>query len=807
MIRTLFLFTMIFLAMNCIAQKKIKGKVFDKSTGNALAFVTVLTGDQNQGTYTDIDGKFELLTKGPLGRLRLSYVGYESKEIEVKEDGELIIYLEPKSIELSAAVVGDDENPAHRIIREVIRRKDEHDPEKGTPFSYESYNKLVFTADIDSALLADPDPKAPVDSSDLRAIEFFNEQHIFMMESVSERQFMPPDRNNEVIKATRVSGLKNPDFALLGTQLQSFSFYKEEIELLGDVFLSPIAKGAISKYVYTIEDTTYQDRDSVFIISYQPRRKKNFIGLKGVLYINTNGYALQSVIAGPFESDEEGVDIRIQQKYEWINEQKWFPTQLNSTIYFNSVSLNAFRMVGIGRSYLDNIKLDPPLEKRDFNHVILKMDKKATKQPESYWNQYRTDSLDSKELRTYEFVDSLSKAENLELKLNTLNALLSGRVPMGPFNLDLSRLLAFRNFEGIRLGVGLETSDKVSRVFRLSGYTAYGFKDQQWKYGGKLRATIDRKRDIYAEVLAEHDLVEFGGQSFREGPILFSPTAYYRLYLNRMELYDAAEFAFGFRARGFSQWRLSARRERREAFENYTFQSRANDFVTLENRMFDLFLLKAEVRLAFGEKFVETIRRRFSAGTKYPVVQLSYSQALEGPLDGSLEFSRMDVMVNYKKRFKNLGESKFRLMGAYIDSPLPASLLINPRATYTGTFGFFSPFAFETMRVNEFLADQWISFHWRHSFKSLLFRTKHFAPELVLVNNAGIGTLSSAVRHEGISFEIPEKAFLETGFQVDNLLMSGLSGIGVGAFYRYGSWALEDPMDNWAFKLTSVISF
>ncbi len=807
MLRNFILIFLLCLSQHLSAQYSVQGKVLDSKSKNPLAFVTLLVEGQRSGSYTDIDGKFVLLSSSPIEKIRLSYVGYETVILEIDNDDELEIFLEATPFQLKEAVVIDKENPAHRIIREVINRKDEHDPEKGSSFSYESYNKLIFTADIDSALLNHPERINELDSSDQDALNFFNKQHLFMMESVTERKFMPPDRNNEVVKATRVSGLKHPDFAVLGTQLQSFSFYKEEIAVLDEKYLSPVAKGAINKYVYTLEDTTYQERDTVFIISYQPASKKNFKGLKGTLYINSKGYAIQNVIAEPFEKTEDGLDIRIQQQYEWIDEKKWFPTQLNSTLYFNMISLDNYRMIGIGRSYLKNIVIDAAVTRKDFNHVTLKLEKMATKQPDSYWNQFRIDSLDQKELRTYEYIDSIGDAENLDLKLKTLQTLITGRIPIGAFNLDVSKMLAFNRYEGLRLGLGIETGDKISEKLRLGVYGAYGFKDKELKYGSSLRYSIEKKREVYAELKAEHDVVEFGGQDFSERIGLFDPSGYFRLYVNRMEIYDAGEFGLGFRALGFSTWRFSARRERRQAFDGYLFSTPANEFVTIQDELYDLFTLRADLRIALGEKFIETMTRQVSLGSKYPVLNLQFRKGFDDLLDGAFDFYRMDALLSHSIDLKNVGTFSFKVRGAYISEALPASMLINPRSTNNGLFGVFSPYAFEAMRINEFLANRFVGVHLRHNFRRLLLRGKHFAPEFVLVHNAGIGDLSSADRHENVEFKIPNKAYLESGLQIDNLFLSGFSGFGIGAFYRYGPWGNPEFKDNIAIKLTLKTSF
>jgi len=152
-------------------------------------------------------------------------------------------------------------------------------------FTYDSYNKLVFGMTLDTAILADTAKRAAMDTTKQQVYNFFEQQHIFLMESVTKRKFYPPDRSEETIIANRVSGLTSTDFFLLGTQLQSFSFYGETVDLLGYSYMSPLANGAISKYRFELADTTFIGVDTVFTIAFQPKKGKNFTGMKGHLYI------------------------------------------------------------------------------------------------------------------------------------------------------------------------------------------------------------------------------------------------------------------------------------------------------------------------------------------------------------------------------------------------------------------------------------------------------------------------------------------------------------------------------------------
>lgn len=52
-----------------------------------------------------------------------------------------------------------------------------------------------------------------------------------------------------------------------------------------------------------------------------------------------------------------------------------------------------------------------------------------------------------------------------------------------------------------------------------------------------------------------------------------------------------------------------------------------------------------------------------------------------------------------------------------------------------------------------------------------------------------------------------EKGFFESGLLLNNIISSPFSGIGVGAIYRYGPYAMDDVKDNLKIKLTLSIAF
>jgi len=67
--------------------------------------------------------------------------------------------------------------------------------------------------------------------------------------------------------------------------------------------------------LFLIEDTIINHRgDTIFTLSYRPRKKTNFDGFKGILQINTHGYAVENLTTDPMK--ENGYSINILQKYK-----------------------------------------------------------------------------------------------------------------------------------------------------------------------------------------------------------------------------------------------------------------------------------------------------------------------------------------------------------------------------------------------------------------------------------------------------------------------------------------------------------
>lgn len=793
--------------------QSISGRVIDESTKEPLAFVHVLPAGAQQGATSDIDGRFTIHVAQLPTTLRFSYVGYALLELPVGNAEPIVVNMRRNAVELKVVDILPTENPAHRIIDRCRAGRKDNDGMRNRSHRYTSYSKTIFTAEMDTAVTVDTTmtaatDTAAVDSSDIEMRQFLESQYFFLMESATKKSFIPPAAEKEEVLAMRVSGLKDPSFLALAAQTKTFSIYEPQIGISQKLYLGPLAPGSTKKYLFLIEDTLYQGADSVFVISYKPRSRTNFLGLKGLLYINTNGYAVQNVTAEAAERDASA-SIRFQQLHEKVQDKAWFPVQLNAFIYLDNVSLNGLKPYGVTRTYLKSIEVDADVQRKEVRGPELVMDRLSTRQDEAYWSALRTDTLDAKALKTYQFMDSIGAEVDLDRKVKWFSALMTGRLPLGPVDLLLDKVMRYNGYEGLRLGAGFATNDRITRYGSIGGYAGYGFDDETWKYGGFLTVKPWYGRDIALKLLYENDVVESGGVSF-EGPRpLITNESTRWIYVNRMDHNERIGGQFFFRAGSSLKLWLGAERELRVNRLGYQYVEQRSEGVTVLRDNFTAGGITFGMRFAFRERLARLPDREIALGTKWPVLSVSAFRSVDGLFGGDTEVWRLNASLDKTFHLRLFGDLSLRLMGGIADPGAPYSYLYNLRGTNGKAPSeerkvlLAADNTFQTMVANEFLADRYAAFHLKHSFGTLLVKGKHFKPRPGVVYNAAVGSLSKPELHRGYTFSGVGAPYLEGGVVIDGLLNT----LGVGVYYRHGEHALPEAADNFVFKLTSSFTF
>lgn len=786
------LLRILFVSLVCIHvsySQVISGKVLDAETKEPLAFANFIFNN-NQKLYasSDIDGRFSFAAQQEITSLVCSYVGYETQTVKIQKDKNIIVYLKASADALQEVVIRPGENPANRIIRNVIANKYKNNPENIATFKYTSYNKVVYDVKTDGATKSDSLNRKMKG-------KLLKDSPLFMMESVSERKFISPDISEEIVTATKVSGFQNPSFASLATDLQPFSFYKDNIKLFDIQYLNPISKGSLSKYRFKIEDTIYQNRDTVYVISFQPQKNKNFEGLKGTLSINTNQYAVQNVIATPFEKGK--IEIKIQQQYTFVDNKYWFPEQLNYALIFPEL-----KMVVDGRSYISEVQTDIPLRRKEFAIESVSIDKLATKRDSLFWEKYRIEKLSDTEKITYRVVDSVGKKHNFDRILTTMEKLTQFKIGIGIFDLDLAKTIVYNKYEGYRLGLGVYTNEKLFENLTLGGFFGYGTKDYEWKYGGEAIYTFSKKYEFKIGAKYQDNLVEAGNYGLNYSNQNMLNFRNFQAFM----MDNIRQASFNVEARSFRYLKWKVTFVQSETTPTYLTEFHDNGQIYTDYKDSNV---RVDLRFAFREKLVTSFNQRLSLGTTYPVLSLSYSKGIKDVMNSDFNYDKIEARIEQSFYTRNFGTTKYRLDAGYIDNPLPYGLLFTGEGSYDKDYPYMIPNYFQTMRPYEFLSDRYANLFLSHNFGGLLFKTGTFQPGITLHTNLGWGDLSdkNKTSNQLTPYQTKNKIFMESGLQVDNLVKLnymniGYIGIGAGVYYRYGEYELPQSKDNLVYKLS-----
>jgi len=817
------LFVLIFFSLifvESFAQNHLSGKIVDATTNEALPFVNIVySSTKYLGTSTDIDGKFSIRTSENIQTLKISFLGYKNKTVDVSSfvntKKKLIIRLSPDIYHLPSITVHGKENPAHRIIKLAINNRKKNNPTSLSAFQYNSYNKMYFTFDIEFYKKQDTinldnyqfgDTLSAEDSSIQEIIKVRNSQYLFLMESISRKKYKHPNKIKEKIIASRVSGLQNPTFALLGTQLQSFTIYQDYLSILGKNYLSPLAKRSYTKYLFLIEDTIINKKgDSIFTLSYRPRKKTNFNGFKGILQINTNGYAVENLTTDPVK--EEGYSVSIQQRYQLIQDSIWFPYQLNADLFFDmnqslqltEDSSGAFMLYGKSKTYIKDIVINPKLKNKEFNYIAVEYDTDGKKDT-NIWNKYRIDSLDNKELTTYKVIDSLGNKIKLDRKMKFLSYLMTGKIPISYFNLLLNKIMKYNISEGFCLGLGLETNNKVSSFAKLGGYFNYGFGDKRWKYAGYFHFNLRDYYDSRLEFNYINDTKESGGLNFL-GEKPYWANNDFRDYLIEQIIYqEKYETALELRFLYY----LKARFFGRLTQNNWLNKKDDKQLSNLNIPEYGI-----QLRYAYNEHFIKTPYSIQALPNQYPILYLNFTKSLIYN-NYNTNYTQISGRFLAKKRIRNLGTSYFNLEAGYTWGISPYFTLFNGQGSYApynkgGGFNIYNTFG--TMNYNEFINQRFVYLFYRHQFGLLLFRSKYFNPKPAIVQNMGWGELDNKNLYTETPINDMHKGFFETGFLIDNIYADSNSEYGIGFYYRYGAYAYTKWSDNLFFKLSFRYKF
>jgi len=820
---TLVLF--LFALCNLSAQNKTYvGKIQDAKSLEALAFVSVGIKGNAQGTTTDLDGNFSIVAPST-ATLLISYVGYSTKEVPLKDAGSfLLIALSEDVLSLPEVTIRPKENPAWGIIRKVLANRPQNNPEEYKTYQYTSYNKSSFTvgsfSSFKESLKKDkkdksekPKQRSPeaIRRDSIISDALLNKMYLWVKESVVEVFHKEPTQDKERIIASKSSLPGDFSMGFAASDFQPFGFYKEVMSLtLASLnFVNPISDGTFNRYDFQIQDTIYQGEDSTFVIFYQPFKGKNFDGMRGVLHINSNGYAMENVIASPADTSLN-IKFRVQQQYKF-NGKFWFPeilqTELNMPVGNEG---STFELQIRNRTQVKNPRVNEEIPASVFNYATREQEVDAKRLSEEEWKALRLDTLSEREQNSYSMWDSIPElkgSRNLFRALgNTAKAYYTGMLPIGQFEIPLRDVIGLNGYEGYRLGLAVRSNFKGWSWLQLRGYVAYGLKDEAWKYGLRSEVLLSQNKDLRMRLTYRRDVNEPGSFNILsdQTPLLgrIVPRNWIR---NRMDSIESFRAELFYRPSAHLQLNPYWRRESRQTTYPYSFvQDESVSKSTFQMQEVGFNLRFAPKEWLHKDGITETIYY-----FTYPVFDFQVAQGRITGVPDPINYTRLILSMEGENTSKALGRTVYRIMGGMMLGNVPYPYLFNaPGVRREAGSPIFSYHVFQTMGLYEFAGDRFAYLFFEHNFGKLLLKinSKYSQPEIALAQNIAWGNLMNPEAHQGLDFQTLDKGFYETGVYLRNLLLipilkAAKFSAGVGAFYRWGPYSLENERRNFAYQV------
>jgi hypothetical protein len=331
----------------------LRGRITDEN-GLGLPFASIYIKETASGTASNDQGDYQLQLRPGTYTLEFKYVGYRARfETVTVTEGtqELNVQLQPEVLNLKEVTVrAADEDPAYGIMRNAIRLRKYHQNEVNA-WSARIYMKGVGRMD-----------KVPSKILGMKIVDV-DTGIVYLSESVSELRFKKPNKINERMISSKVSGQKK-GFSFNQASEMNISFYDNLLKVEGlseRGFVSPLASNALFYYRFEYLGTFQEDGRTINKIKVIPRRKNDPV-FSGNIYIVDGSWRIHSTDLRLTKSAGiEFVDwIRVRQVYAPVAEHVWMP--VSQRFSFEAAGLG-FKGGGYAMGVYSNYKVQPAYAK------------------------------------------------------------------------------------------------------------------------------------------------------------------------------------------------------------------------------------------------------------------------------------------------------------------------------------------------------------------------------------------------------------------------------------------------------------
>jgi len=508
-----------------LAQTKVSGVVYDNAN-QPLPYVNVYFKGTNEGTITDENGKYYLESQKTYTDLTITFVGFAPKEIHLEKNVNYNMKItlaeanELKEVVLYSGKTSKKNNPAIDILRKIWERRRKNGLNMFKQYEYDKYEKVEFDLNtVDSAMMKSRLFKGmefifdQVDTSNVTGKTYLP---IFINEALSKVYGDNiASKKKEKVSANKTSGFDNNQqiLAFIKDLYAQYDIYNNYLKFFDKDFVSPLSRTGINVYNYVLADSSYIENKWCYNIVFYPRRKGE-LTFKGNFWVNDTTFAIKKIAMSASKSANINwvKDIYIEQDFDVLNDSVFL---LKRDHMMSDFALNKKetskgvygKRTTLFRDYVFDKKKPEEFYAADVNFN----DESIYGKSDEFWEENRFESLNKDEKGVYKMLDTLKTVPKFKRMYTLVGTLSSGYYQMDHFDYGpIFSTVGYNVVEGLRLRTGGRTYFGQNDPWRIEGYTAYGFKDNQFKYGISGKWMVDKKNRIILAGGNRRDIEQIG---------------------------------------------------------------------------------------------------------------------------------------------------------------------------------------------------------------------------------------------------------------------------------------------------------
>ncbi|MDN5288459.1 MAG: hypothetical protein JWR38_4733 [Mucilaginibacter sp.] len=717
----------------------VTGKVTDATSGLPLSFISIRFVGSSHGTNSDKQGKYYLSADGAFNQVSFSDMGYLpiTRTIKTGQANNLSVQLKRSQTQLKEVKITSGKNkryrnkgnPAVALIQEVIDHKPENRMESSDYLQYDQYERIglslfnlprkLINSRFFSQFKFMLDTATKVDGQAQTSLPvFFSEkifQNYYRKNPAKSIQILNAQKQTNIIKFVDTAGVDIYLNRLYGNNLD---IYANNIFIITNQFLSPVADHAPAFYKFFITDTVQYGKEKLIEISFTPRNKGDLL-FEGKLLVTMDGhYAVESCELNVSKQININFmrNLSIQLAFEHYPDGRYYLSKSDVKANFGILRNKGTGAFGERTVFYSNYKLNSPLRAEFYEGKSLQTAENADQADTTYWLHHRADTLNQQQALVYAHMNRLEGMRSFKRATWIASTFTGGFADVGPVQIGpLGTFFSFNNQEGPRFQLTGRTTPLFNKSVYLDGYVGYGTKDKQLKYDLNTYFSLNqtapyRFPNDYLKVSYLYD-VNLPGQSFSITNAQAALTSFhtgktdYWVYNKIFTVAYVKDFENHF------SYNLALKNWNQQPAGTLVYRLNDPD----NSIVHDLATSEVDLGLRFAphEKIIQGTQERHTIYSKYPIFNLQINHGFKGVLNGS--YSYTNIGLNIFKRFylSQLGYSDITILGNMLAGKVPFPLLNISPANQSLAY---DPDAYNKMNYLEFVSDHYVGLNMTQSF-------------------------------------------------------------------------------------------